>query len=446
MRIDRRTLLASSWAAALFPEAVASAGVDAALERRVDDYLTPYLDRMQFSGVVLIARNDQVLVNKGYGPSDFTTGKPTQVDSMYPIASLSKTFTAAVIIKLAVDGRLSFTDTLDRHLPDFPNAAAITLDQLLRHTSGVGVVEDRDVFLRMMTLDELVVRVATAPPMFAPGSASEYSNEGYILLAKVVERATGQSFEACLEQAFLMPLAMDDTGVDRRPWPQRRATGARAVSESRVAPLEDEEAAVLGASGLISSAPDLLAWMRAIKRGDLIDLRGLAYPYGWGVRRYLDHPLIEQSGLVEGFSTYMAAYEDGHYVVCLSNVQSGLQNRLGPDFAGVLYQGPISRPPCLDSRSDVGRPADAVGSFRNPDIGNPFRIRLKDGQVSTTWGAFPFWRPANLVGVDQFFIAADYTMFTLRRNAAGEVDGLLMQGVEGDGPAPGPPMVFGKIA
>ena len=165
--------------------------------RRVDDYLTrlvPY----GFSGAVLIARDDQIVLKKGYGLANRTSGQPYTPDLVASVGSVTKQFTGAAIVKLEAQGRLRTSDPISKYLPGVPaDKASITIHHLLTHTAGfAGDLGGRDD--DPITRDALVAKVLAAPLVSKPGEQFEYSNEGYALAGAIVERASGQGYEEYL--------------------------------------------------------------------------------------------------------------------------------------------------------------------------------------------------------------------------------------------------------
>jgi CubicO group peptidase (beta-lactamase class C family) len=182
------------------------------IEQRADQWLKPYVVAGDFSGVVLIAQGDQMLVAKAYGKADFQHDVANQIGTRFRIASLSKTFTAAAIELLIAQGRLSLNDHLSKYVSGIPNGDSITVEHLLLHESGVGELDDPDVYRQCLPNDELLRRLRKVPPMFAPGSDDHYSNEGYFLLAMVVEKVSGMSFETFLQKNVFDSLKLKNTG------------------------------------------------------------------------------------------------------------------------------------------------------------------------------------------------------------------------------------------
>lgn len=170
----------------------------------MDDYVESYRDMAVFDGVVLIADNDQIVYHCAYGLADYRFDTPLTQDTRFRIASLSKQFTEASVGLLAEAGLVALDAPLSDYLPDFPEADRITLRQLLNHTSGIPHTNNLSwVDMKQgLTLEEIVAGLAEEPLAFEPGTESAYSNGGYALLAAVIEKVTGETFESYLEATF----------------------------------------------------------------------------------------------------------------------------------------------------------------------------------------------------------------------------------------------------
>ncbi|HWI76443.1 MAG TPA: serine hydrolase domain-containing protein [Sphingomicrobium sp.] len=258
-----------------------------------------------FSGVVLVAKGDEVLVNRAYGLADQEWKAPNRTDTLFHMASVGKMFTAAAILKLAGEGKLSLDDTLAKWVPEYPHpeAAKITLKQLLTHSAGIGDWDGRQV--RGPHSGAELAATMTEPLQFEPGARFNYSNAGFVLLQAVVEKATGKSFAAALQDLVFAPAGMKRTGL----WPVTAIMPNRATGYLR--PEDDPlglgpryaNAQFLGydgngSGGEYSTAADMLAFNRAIATGKLlgqdlttemltprIDFAGAQRPskYGYGV-------------------------------------------------------------------------------------------------------------------------------------------------------------------
>ena len=431
MKNIRSTLATAAWLCAVLAPprafaAEATPNLDAGLVKsRTEHWLAPYVAAGDFNGVVLIAQGDRVLVHEAFGAR---AGPSTSlsVASRFRVASLSKTFTAAAIEQLAAQGKLSLKDTLEAYVPGIPNGAQITIEQLLGHTSGVGVLDDAEVTTRCLPTADLVARLRRSKPLFAPGKDDQYSNEGYLLLGAIIEKVTGQSYAQALAQRVFEPLKLADTGVACQGIPPGDdATGHYPDATAHgVQPVPANEATWNGPGSIYSNAPDLLAWLRAVDTDDAWRNDQLAYPFGWGKRNYAgSRPLIEQSGIEAGFTAHMALYRQGHlYAIVLNSVQSGFQNVVPQDLEAVLFGGAVSTPPVVPALR-LGREALAAyaGTYRTPAIGYPMILAVHDGALTVHWGEAPFPRALAPTGKDTFFYRSEYAKVAFQRDAHGKV-------------------------
>jgi CubicO group peptidase (beta-lactamase class C family) len=419
----------------LFLPAAAATAFDAAtIERRADRWINPYVVAGDFSGVVLIAQGDQILVQKAYGKADFQHNVVNKIGTRFRIASLSKTFTAAAIELLIAQGKLSLKDHLTKYVGGIPNGTEMTVEQLLTHESGVGELDTADVYRDCLTNEELIRRLRAVSPLFAPGTDSRYSNEGYFLLALIIEKVSGMPYAAFLQKNVFDPLQLANTGsACKEPPSGPNATGnVPAAKAGSVVPLSFEEAAIIGPGSLYSTAHDLYAWLRAVDANPTFQVQHLEYPYGWGKRNYSGRDLIEQSGIHEGFNAHMALYPKEHlYAVVLSNVQSGLFNRIPKDLEAVLFGGETSRPvevkPVEVSAASL---AQYAGSYKAPEVPIPQNMVVQDGQLYMQWGSYPFLRILTPTAKDEFFFRYEYARVRFVRDH-GKIVGMVWQWPEG---------------
>jgi CubicO group peptidase (beta-lactamase class C family) len=172
----------------------------------------------RLNGVVYVAEGDSVLYRDAFGPADFGTGRPNRIDSPFPIASVTKTITAAAILQLHEQGRLGLDDPVVAHLPGFPYPT-ITIRNLLSHTSGLAPYDVSFEPVRkahpdtVFTNADVVAQLARVkPPLeFAPGTGWRYDNLNFILLARVVERVSGVSYQRYVTEHLLDPAGLRDT-------------------------------------------------------------------------------------------------------------------------------------------------------------------------------------------------------------------------------------------
>jgi CubicO group peptidase (beta-lactamase class C family) len=272
----------------------------------LDEYLSR-LERFGYSGGALVVRGKEVLLMRSYGLADRGRRVPLRTDSVYNLGSITKQFTAAAILTLEMQGKLSVTDPASKYLDGVPaDKAAITLHHLLTHSSGLESdfsPSDYDPVGR----EEYVRRALGSKLLFRPGNGYEYSNAGYSLLAAIVEKVSGQSYETYLTEHVLRPAGMRETGYKAPKWaPDRIAHGYRDGEDwgtilQRIQEPDAPYWTLRGNGGLHTTLGDMLAWHRALDMDAVLSKgerakyfkpyvaegpRGLShYAYGWAVSK-----------------------------------------------------------------------------------------------------------------------------------------------------------------
>jgi CubicO group peptidase (beta-lactamase class C family) len=412
---------------------------DRTLEARVDAYLAPHLANRDFSGAVLIARRDTILLGKGYGMANCELNVANTLDTKFRIASVTKTFTAAAIVILIERGVVGLDDPLRKFIPDYPNGEKITVDQLLRHRAGIPVPEDLEMRREHLEIEEVIERFKHKPLDFEPGTGDQYSGSGYKLLAYIVQRASGRAYEEFLRDAVFRPLRMADTGEDRdEPILLNRASGylpGPGPIGLKNAYWIDLSSAI-GSGSLFSTAKDLHRWGRAVHSERLFRWSALPYPYGWGKRNYFGRTLIEQSGVEEGFCSYLAVFpEDGLIVACLSNVQSGAFQHFGKDLVA-LALGKDCETATVRRAIDLPRlPLDLyAGRYDSPETEGFLRdIRLiaEGGQLYYRWDKTPSRRWLMPISDTEFLDRTEGATIRVERAPGGKAARLTMMWVTG---------------
>lgn len=328
-------------------------------------YLQVHSDNGYFMGSVLVSRGQEVLLSKGYGMANLEHGVPNTPQTKFRLASLTKQFTAAAILKLQEQNLLDVHSSLATYLPDYPNGEQITVHQLLNHTAGIpnftSFEDYHSLKKRIPTkLDDLIAWFSDRPLEFPPGERFSYSNSGYAVLTKIIETVSGLSYADFLQKHIFKPLEMHDSGYDRRQTIlKNRASGYVATGEGYQHADYIDMSVPSGAGGLYSTVEDLYKWERSLytdavlskssrdamfsstvhapDRGD-----GHAYhSYGWFVDTKYNRHRISSNGGVEGFFTHIARYPNERVaIVVLNNLQTILPilpDSIGLDIAAILF-------------------------------------------------------------------------------------------------------------
>ncbi len=226
----------------------------------------------RFMGAVLVARGDKVLFRQVYGMADADKGLPSRLDTRFRLASVSKQFTAAAILKLADDGKLTVGDPVCRWIQPCPDAwAAVRIHHLLSHTSGLPDLMARPAWgtrrVTPATLAELTEDSKAFRLSFPPGTKIRYNNAGFNLAAAIVEKASGMAFADYLQTAFFDPLGMEDTGLGETA---DLAMGHANFPEGLTTQPLANVSIVAGAGALYSTLDDMLVWQRALHHGQVL--------------------------------------------------------------------------------------------------------------------------------------------------------------------------------
>lgn len=251
-------------------------GAHQALHDRIDNYLKEAVNQ-GFSGTVLVAKDNQVVINKGYGSANREFNRPNSPETIFTIGSVTKQFTATAILKLQQQGKLNVTDPLSKYFSDLPeDKATITIHQLLTHTSGIGDRDGRDDF-DMIAEDEFFRQVFSDPLLFQPGSKHQYCNAGYSVLGKLIENVSGQSYEQYLNEQLFVPAGMNLTGYFLPEWDLEKvacgyARGVRRMGSVIERCLEAKQVSWIlkGNGGIHSTSLDMYRWYQALESGKVL--------------------------------------------------------------------------------------------------------------------------------------------------------------------------------
>jgi CubicO group peptidase (beta-lactamase class C family) len=327
---------------------------NAEVVRFVDANLQRLAKADAFSGVVYIAAHDSVIYERAFGLADREDSVPNTTHTRFALASMGKMFTATAILQLVEQGKLNLDDTLAKILPRYPNAdraRKITIRHLLSHTSGMGDQwsTPRRPVPGLTGALGTVAAVAYAPLLFEPGAQWSYSNEGYNVLAAVIEEVTGSKFKDYIRTHVHSKAGMTETVLeggsdDIIP---HRAVGYRPADDDLLGagPLRANWSFIVGAGaggagGGYSTAQDLARFGRALREGKLISpaLRDSMWTarspipgfpdekYGWGsfVKQSGEHRIVGHGGggTGSGIDTGFRQFTDGSYtIVVLTNME-----------------------------------------------------------------------------------------------------------------------------
>jgi len=249
--------------------ALSAAGHAQTLDKaKLDQFLDRLAEKNKGMGSLTLARDGNVLYSRvfGFRQLNGTEKKPLTADTKFRIASITKTFTAVMIFQLVEEKKLSLTDTLDRFYPQIPNAARITVRQMLVHRSGIHDIEADGSWGRQpRTQDEVVARIAQGQPDFEPDAMHRYTNAGYILLGYIVEKAGGKPYQEALKERITSRIGLKSTclGVGNTDPLKNEALSYRYIGEWKEA-AELDFSVPAGAGSILSTTDDMVKFVQAL--------------------------------------------------------------------------------------------------------------------------------------------------------------------------------------
>jgi CubicO group peptidase (beta-lactamase class C family) len=329
------------------------------LVSKVDEYLSAAVRQGKFSGSVLIAREGKVLVSKGYGMASLELGVPNTPQMKFRIGSLTKQFTAIAVMILQERGKIKVQDSVCKYVPECPPAwAEVTLHHLLTHTSGIPDLLSFPDFQQTMALPSPVARTVERfkikPLEFKPGEKFKYSNSGYVLLGHIIERVTGQTYEAFLKENIFESLKMLNTGTDHNDMIiKNRAAGYIKRNDAIFNAPYIDMSIPTGGGSLYSTVEDLFLWDQALYAEELLTKDsyeamfksyatadwGDGAAYGWFIGKdKSNHRYMGFLGGINGFAAQIMRYPDQKvFLVVLSNFSFAPVTDIEHELAAIVF-------------------------------------------------------------------------------------------------------------
>jgi CubicO group peptidase (beta-lactamase class C family) len=301
-------------------------------------------DNPLFGGSILVAKDGEILLNRGYNYANWELKVPNSPQTKFRISSITKPFTATLIMMLYERGLIDLEERMCRYLPNCPTHwQEITVHNLLSHTSGIPeyttLLGADQVSRDPHNVSGLIDLFREEPLNFTPGDSYQYSNSNYILLGAVIEQVTNQRYRQFLQQVMLDPLGMENSGMDdHRQILNARASGYQIQGTLLVnAPFLDMTNAYATA-GMYSTVEDLFLWDQALYSNQLltddsleamfrpyfgVDGSGGEYGLGWQISDFQGHRKVEHTGGINGFRTNISRYIDDQItIILLSNIET----------------------------------------------------------------------------------------------------------------------------
>lgn len=408
---------------------------------RMDQVVRAASDKDEFSGSVLVARDGQILLDQGYGLANREWLIPNDGATRFRLGSVTKQFTAVAIMLLNERRQVDLDASVKTYLPDAPATwDRVTVRHLLTHTAGLADYTRLEDFEAKRTLpttaQALMARFRDRPLAFQPGAQWAYSNSGYVVLTAIIEKVSGQTYADFVAQNLFQPLGMGDSGYDTHDAIlPRRASGYTPSGEGVINAAYVDMSVPQGAGGLYSTTHDLLKWEQGLFSGRLLKPQSLAalttpyrnnYALGLEVAKDGEDTIISHSGAIDGFNTYLA-YDTAHRmtVVVLGNLNGAAPLKLGGELMTLARGGTVT---LAGERQSAAVSADALAAYAGVyEVAPAFSLTLQvtDGVLTAQATG---QKPVALTPetTDAFFVEAIDAQIAFTRNAAGEIEGLVL--------------------
>jgi len=340
---------------------IANAQVDS-VPQKLDAYLLAAHKENRFNGNTLIAQQGKILLRKSYGYKNFAAHVLNDSNTIFQIGSVTKQFTAAVILKLQEEGKLSVRDKLDEYFPQFKYAGEITIENLLTHTSGIynytnDIDEGDSAIVCNPVAKQLALDIMFKHKLdFKPGTQFRYDNSGYYLLGLIIEKVTGKSYEQNIRDIIFKPLQMNHSLFDfKHSADTNVATGYQTLNDSvqkEASAWRWDSTVSYAAGGIWSTTGDMYKWALAIAKKKILSAdswKTMLTPhldkYGYGV--FIDSLFgkrtISHGGGIPGFIAYLDYYPAEDVTIILLNNKGWFDeslNGINADISAIVFHKP----------------------------------------------------------------------------------------------------------
>ncbi|KAB1157789.1 serine hydrolase domain-containing protein [Flavobacterium luteum] len=325
--------------------------------QKIDSLLISYSKIYRFNGTALVYRKGKVILEKGYGYQDINNNVPNTSSTIFQVGSITKQFTATVILKLVEDNKLTLQDRLTKYFPDYPRGNEITIAHLLSHTSGIyEYFRNPEYHItkseKPLTKEERIALFKDKAMDFNPGTAFSYCNSGYELLGLIIEKITHKPYEQVVREMILKPLKMKNSGFDFIGLKSNlKAKPYTMYSKNKIIEsIPWDSTATYSAGSMYSNAKDLYLWNEGLLKNKIIKKSTLEnaytpvlndYGYAWWIETLYDKRVVSHGGNVDGFTShFIRVPEDDICIVLLNNTYNHEIETIGNFILAILYNKP----------------------------------------------------------------------------------------------------------
>lgn len=419
--------------------------------KQIDAFFSKKFPADQPGAALLIVKDGNLLLRKGYGMANMELAVPVKPEHVFRIGSITKQFTAAAVMMLKEEGKISLEDEITKYLPNYPvTGNKITIHQLMNHTSGIKSYTSMNKVMDRMrddfTVTKMIDQFKNEPLDFEPGEKWLYNNSGYFLLGAIIEKISGKTYEAFIRERIFNPLGMKNSyyGDHNRIIPNRITGYAKRVNLL----VNDDFLSMTtpyAAGALLSTVDDLWTWTKALHTGKVVseksfqlmieptktaDGKETKYGYGLDVNPLFGEKQVGHGGGINGFITHaLHLPEKNIFVSVLTNCTGSIE----PDYMAKWAAAVLCGKDVKDRKAislDIETMDEIVGVYQiNKD---ETRTITREGNQLYSQRSGGMKQKIFPESKTQFFYKDSFSFFTIHRDKKGNVVKMVMRGSRQD--------------
>lgn len=372
---------------------------------KMDEFMNVLDENQKMMGTIAVAQDSKIVYSKSIGFADVENKIKNSLETKFRIGSVSKIFSAVLVMKAVEEGKLKLDDKLSKFYPEIKNSEKITIENLLNHRSGIYNITDLPDYLswnqNAMTKQEMVAKIKSNGIDFEPGIKFSYSNSGYILLGYILEKVYKKSYAELLEQKITKPLGLKNTYYGGKINPQKMEAFSYTLETPLIKSEETDLSIPAAAGAMVSTSADLLKFIQDLFNYKIISEKSLSQMttmtdnYGFGIFRV---PFYNTSGFghnggIDAFTSalyYFPELKTGY--VMLSNGTAFDNNQITIAAMSLATGKNIEIPNFTAANVDPATLQKYAGTYSSTQLPIKIEVREKDGQIfaqATGQGEFP---------------------------------------------------------
>ncbi len=374
-------------------------------KEKLDQYFKLLEENDKFMGGIALAKDGKIIYSKNIGFADIEKGIKINDNSRFNIASISKTFTASLILKAVEENKLKLDQNLSDFFPEIKNAEKISIEQMLRHQSGIHNITDDPVyglyFTQATSQSEMLKVIKTAGSDFEPGSKSAYSNSNYILLSFILEKIYNKTFAEVLKEQITEPLKLTHTYFNLIAAKNSNEVNSyMKLMDWQISP-KTSPSVSLGAGGIVSTPKDLIKFSHALFNGKVLQQKSLnlmkkiSDGYGLGLFPvpFFDKVGYGHTGGIDGFRSMLFHFEEGNYTYALTSNGSNFEiNEINIAVLSAAYNKDFELPDFSTYKVELSHLESYLGHYSSEKLPLKIDVFIDNGNLmaqATGQSAFP---------------------------------------------------------